>query len=134
MTLDEVANSLPNGFHDAEVRSFFVDYRAREAKFELDIWVGDLSSKDPVIREAYQSVELTLVGLVFHVVEPPDSRYPYRENDHLTIDIGEMHDLSKPPSMKLPPVPDGAFATWMFVLQWNSFMYFAAREARLVWL
>jgi hypothetical protein len=35
MTFDEVAASLPNGFHDAELRRFEMDHLHRTLQFDL---------------------------------------------------------------------------------------------------
>jgi hypothetical protein len=40
MTLDELAVSLPNGFHDAELKTLALDYERREARLVLDLWSG----------------------------------------------------------------------------------------------
>lgn len=132
MTLDELAVSLPNGFHDAIVYTIAIDYLRHQARFDLDIWVGNLDANDSEQREAYKRAELTLSGLEFWATEPPDASYPYRQ-DCLTIDIGPMHALAAPVSSKLPPIPPDAFANWIFVSEWNAFIYLAAKDAQLAW-
>ncbi len=52
MTLDELNNTLPNGFHDAQVYSIELDYRAGIAKLHLSLWVGSMDDPQPE-REAY---------------------------------------------------------------------------------
>ena len=71
MTFDDLAISLPNGFHDAELKSIMIDYTRREARLILDIWVADDVSMEE--REAYRPAEVTLSGLLFWVSEPPDA-------------------------------------------------------------
>ena len=41
MTLDELARTLPNGFHDAALHSLALDFNLRTAELLLEIWVGD---------------------------------------------------------------------------------------------
>jgi hypothetical protein len=69
-TLVEIAQSLPNGFHDARVRECHWDFVARTLAFELDIWVAE----DAVAteRERYRPARLLIVGLAFCQMEPPD--------------------------------------------------------------
>jgi hypothetical protein len=71
MRLEVVENSLPNGFHDAEIESLEIDYEKRTAKIMFGIWVGDLCSKEKSIREAYQNVKLLINELVYFVIESP---------------------------------------------------------------
>jgi hypothetical protein len=40
LTLEELHETLPNGFHDAEIFSFELDYVAAIAKFHLNLLVG----------------------------------------------------------------------------------------------
>jgi hypothetical protein len=133
MTLDEIAASIPNGFHDAELNSLTIDYAKREARLILDIWVAD-DQENPEELESYRPAEVTLSGLVFWVSEPPDPRYPYGKPGAQRIDIGPLATLERKETLHLPPVPPGAFANWVFVTDWNAFVYVAAEGARLKWL
>jgi len=134
MTLEELADTLPNGFHDAQARSVSIDYVKREARLVIDLWVGDSSSGSTELREAYRKGELKLSGLFYWVIEPPDANYPYAESKQLWVDTGSLESASFNPSVKLPGVLQaGAFASWIFVQGWNSFMYVAATDASLEW-
>lgn len=133
MTLDDLASSLPNGLHDAQLKSVTVNYVAGEARLLLDIWMGDLEAATEAEREKCAQAEIILTGLAFWVCEPPDSRYPFNIHRGLRIDTGPVHSLRKPPLTVLPPVPEGLFLNWIFVSDWNAFIYVAARHARLEW-
>ncbi|MCM3900340.1 MAG: hypothetical protein ND866_01395 [Pyrinomonadaceae bacterium] len=134
MTLEELADTLPDGFHDAQISSVSIDYIKREAKLIIDLSVGDPSSEKEELRDAYREGELKLSGLLYWVIEPPDANYPYRESKQLWVDAGALGSASFKPSVKLPePLPAGAFASWIFVQDWNSFMFIAAMDASLVW-
>jgi hypothetical protein len=134
MTLEELAFTLPDGFHDAQVSNVSIDYIKREARLIMDLSVGDPSSDDAELRDAYREGELKLSGLLYWVIEPPDANYPYWESKQLWIDAGDLASASFRPSVKLPePLPAGAFASWFFVQGWNSFMYVAAMDASLEW-
>ena len=43
--IDELEAGLPNGLHDALLRTFSSDSGARRAEFILDVWVGDFHSE-----------------------------------------------------------------------------------------
>jgi hypothetical protein len=58
MTFEEVSASLPNGFHDAELQRFEMDYVHRTLRFELVVWIGDMD--DSRRREFYRPARLIL--------------------------------------------------------------------------
>jgi hypothetical protein len=133
-TLAEIVDSLPNGFHDAMIQNLKIDYVKREAEFTIDVWVGDLQSKDDSIREKYRSGKLLLSSLLYCVIGPPDSSYQYDKPAPLWVDAGPIDKLSAPLSASLPkPIPADSFAYWFFVRDWNAFIYIAAKSARLIW-
>jgi hypothetical protein len=45
-----------------------------------------------------------------------------------------MAILERKDTLPLPPIPERSFANWVFVTDWNAFIYLAAEEARLEWL
>ncbi len=131
MTLEEIEMSLPNGLHDAHLAKLDIDYVKREARFHIHVDVSDAESKET--SGQYRSGNLTLLGLLFCVMEPPDSRYPYRDNRALWItSSGPVR--SEDISVKLPePLPQGAFVHYLFVNDWNAFIYLAAMDANFEW-
>ena len=137
MNIEEIADTLPNGFHDALVRGISLDYERREVVFALDVWVGDLDSDDPAAREEYRCGVLKLSGLLYFVVEPPDVpaeqlRLGEEGSLWLTADSSDFGELKSYP--KLPePLPGGGFRHWFFVSDLNCFMYIAATAASFVW-
>lgn len=133
MTLDELAASIPNGFHDACLSTISIDYTKREVQLILDIWVAD-DVERPEEIETYRVAEVTLTGLAYWVSEPPDARSLFLEPGALWIDSGPLDTLERKDSLHLPPTPAGAFANWIFVRDWNAFIYVAAEDARLEWL
>lgn len=63
MTFDEVAASLPNGFHDAELQRFEMDYVHRTLRFDLVVWIGSMD--DSQRRELYRPARVTLDDVAF---------------------------------------------------------------------
>jgi len=127
MTLDELAISLPNGLHDAELHKFTIDYATRSVQLVLKLWVGR-----PEQMEVYRPAIINLTGLHFWIVEPPDPDYP-GDDAWLVIDVGEVSTLESKPSIRLPDVPQTAFVNWIYVRQWNSFMYVGAETVDHRW-
>jgi hypothetical protein len=131
MTIDDIARTLPNGFHDAEVSTITLNYSADEAVLRMDVWIGDLYSTS---CETYRTACLTLSGLIFCVIEPPNTPGEIRGREPLCIDTGSVESLSNPPETKLPSESiEGSFTNWIYVRHWNSFIYISAEEARLDW-
>lgn len=75
MTLEEIAASLPNGFHDTYIKGISTDYVIGTVSFELEIWVGNDAAEKEEEREVYRAAPLTLSDLLFCITEPPDPRY-----------------------------------------------------------
>jgi hypothetical protein len=129
MTFDEVAASLPNGFHDAELQRFEMDYVHRTLQFDLVVWIGNMD--DSRRRELYRPARLRLDHVAFLVIEPPDVTYPWLKAGSIRIDAGE----GQPPqsSSTLPVAPAGARTTWIYLEELNTFLLFAAGNASLEW-
>lgn len=128
MTLDEITDSLPNGFHDAQINSISINYVKREATFDLEIWVAESSQGD---SDVYRSAQLKLLQFLFLAIEPPNPRYDYHEEKPLWVagSEGQRHISST----QLPsPLPEGAFTYWFFVHDWNSFIHIAALDAEIL--
>jgi hypothetical protein len=129
MTFKEVAASLPNGFHDAELQRFEMDYVHRSLRFDLLVWIGDMD--DSRRRELYRQARLTLDDVAFLVIEPPDITYPWLKAGCIRIDAGE----GQPPqsSSTLPVAPAGTRTIWMYLGELNRFLLFSAGNASLEW-
>jgi hypothetical protein len=131
MTFDELAETLPNGFHDTEVSIVTIDYVRRELLLRMNVWVGMLGTPS---CETYRMAIVRLVGLQFCVIETPDPNYSYAEPETLTIDIGSIDSLKDRTETKLPQgSTSGAFTNWIFVQQWNSRLFVSAVGAELDW-
>ncbi len=57
MTLEEIEESLPNGFHDARITSSTLDYVKRESKLAMEILFSGPDKEDP---ESYRTATLSL--------------------------------------------------------------------------
>jgi hypothetical protein len=130
VNIDELEAGLPNGLHDALLRTFSSDPSTRRAEFILDVWMGDLHSTVNSERERRSAARLELLGVTYLVVDEPDPQYRAGNHSSLQIDACTADDdpeLSR-------QIPAGGFAGRFFVTEWNAFIHFAALEARLTWL
>jgi len=130
VTLNELEAQLPNGFHDALLRSHSSEPGEQRAEFVLDVWVEDLDSSVMLEREPYRPAHLELFGLAYLVVDEPDPAYLAKSGAPLRIDACPADENAD----RARQVPEGGFAGRFFVIEWNAFIHFAAREARLTWL
>jgi hypothetical protein len=128
MTLETIAAELPNGFHDAFLRRLTIDYADRRATLALNVWVGDVAVTTDAEREAYRPVTVTISGLLWCIIESP-AENGHGDDDGLSIDAGPLSSLKNKPT--IPAVPDDAFAWWIFVREWNAFIYIAGTDASL---
>jgi len=128
MTFQEAAALLPNGFHDAELQHFAMDYVHRQLQFDLVVWIGDMD--DPARRELYRPARVTFDDVAFLVIEPPDISYRRREAGPIRIDAdeGQAHTSSA-----LPSAPAGTSIVSMYLGELNTFLRFSAGNAALEW-
>ena len=125
MTLEEIEQSLPSGFHDSSIFSVRLDYVQRTAELDLEIWVAGSDDED---IEQYSRATLYISGLIYFVIEPPGP--PNTSHDAPTLVDGSSSELER--DAQLPkPLPAGAFKYWFFVSSWNSFIHIAALTAEL---
>ena len=129
MTFNELAQSLPQGFHDAEFQRFEMDYLSRRLVFDVVIWIGDMDNEQA--REMYRPARVTVEDVAYLVIEPPDPSYTWKEPGHLIIDTGAGQPANS--ETPLPEAPHGTSVTFMYVYNFNRFMYFAASHASLEW-
>jgi hypothetical protein len=130
VNLDEIEADLPNGLHDSLLRAFFADETERRAEFTLDVWIGDLHSTVEQERERRRPARLELFGVSYLVVDDSDQRHLLTDRTPVQIDSCGADDDAE----RCRQVPQGGFAGRFFVTEWNTFIHFAAREARLTWI
>jgi len=130
LTLEALAEGLPNGFHDAEIHSILIDYTARRVTLKLSVWLGPVDAKAGSI-ETYRDAELSIDGTQVVVIDPPDPRYPYAKAEPLWVDL--EHGSPETSIPVLDRVPPGSFRGRFFVRDWNSFISIVASTASLSW-
>ena len=122
MTLEEIEETLPNRFHDSEIRAILVDCAQRTATLERSV-VGDLNAP---AEEATLVVSGELLS-----VEPPQPDYPFSEARGLRVD---SCDASRSLDRALiARLPTNSFFRSFFVNQWNAFIHIAGRTTEIAW-
>ena len=132
MTFKEIEQELPNGFHDAAIRSVSVDFVSRSVLIEMDLHVGVAGDPDP---ERYRPGTLAVISPYLFFIEPPDPRYQFvPSGSPLNVD-GDSVKAGQCPEMDrlLPALPQGATAYRFFLEEWNSFLYLAGGSVTFSW-
>ncbi len=123
MTIRDLGQTLPNGFHDAVMNSYSVDLAAGFVRLALNLWVGELSSRDHDERECYKLVEVLLSGVSYFVTDVPDPAYSYSQ-PHI-LDLCEPD----PNVVERLPTPKDGYAGRFYSSTANSFIHFAGTGA-----
>src|SRR5258708_21418081 len=102
MTLTDVDRQLPNGFHDAYLLRFAVDYAKATLTLDLNLWIGTPAGRTAEERERYKPGRIRITGLCWSVMAPPDA--VLRPNPRgLPLDTWPGSDLQAPPPLPPPP-------------------------------
>ena len=127
----DVSDLLGVWFHDVEVGHISVDYASRVVELECIIPVGAWNSPNRLgITNGEIKGCLVFSGLLYFVMEPPASNYPYEDGSAIVITSEgpvmpgkiDMSYVSKLPQ----DLSDDAFLHWFFVNDWNAFIFVAA--------
>ena len=132
MSFEDIERRLPNGFHDAQIKSIGLDLIGKRLTLGLDLHVGAPEHRDP---ERYAPAKLTIEGACLFVVEPPDPRYSFIPNGEPLWVSGDSVQIGQSPAIDrlLPMFPEGTIYYRFFLNTWNSFLYVGGRTALLQW-
>ena len=123
MTLEELENNLPWGFHDAVLESIEVDWMARRALLVVRLKMDERQTLERRAR-------VLVTGLEYVAVDPPASGGHGAEHG-LWIDAGCGHAPER--AGDFLATPGACFVHWLFVHEWNAFIHICAREASMEW-
>jgi hypothetical protein len=123
LTFQELATSLPNGFHDAELRKVHIDYEGQQVILDLNL-DASLNKNEP---ERYRRARVTFSGVVFVSIDPPADA----TMEVSMISVGSGQPMTAP--SRLPDIPKDCFLCWVFVVGSNSFIRLAARSVTHQW-
>lgn len=129
MTIGEIEANLPNGFHDATLNNIFIDYDTQRVVLSIEVNIG--SPEDD--NENFRTGKLTISGVLFCAIEPPDPKYAFQKAKGIWIaDSGTVTSSMKNAYM-IEHLPKGVFFHYFFINEWNSFIFVAARDAVFEW-
>jgi hypothetical protein len=129
MTMAEIEDRLPAGFHDAELLNLSIDYVESTARIDFSLWTP--SDEE---TEKYSAASLFLQGLQYLIIEPPLPNGGYNtdgEQYQSSVDGYVAADKPGSASVPLPATHAGKFSHSLFVFGWNASLHIAAASARL---
>lgn len=126
MTIAEIENKFPNGFHDSYLIGMTVDFPSGSARIELDL---DCDDPDP---NTFTRIKLRLTGLSLFIVDQPDNRIPLSYEDSIwTSGYETSEDILNNLRSYREHVPAGSFFYSFFLHHWDCFVHLAATNAEL---
>src|SRR5579871_3010644 len=130
MTLEQLDNSLPNGFHDSYIDRMSIDYIERKAVWDVQILVG-LPDDGPDTRDAYRTARMSFAGVQYICFEPPCPNYGYSTD---SVEIDGLYDSKEYFNVDLmKDLPGSVFARSFYSRSWNSFLHIAAESVQFEW-
>lgn len=72
MTLEELAHTLPSGFHDSALKSLLMDYEHRTLRLDVMLKVGDPDGPREQ-RDDVRDAQIEISGVVFFVNRSSES-------------------------------------------------------------
>lgn len=129
MNIAELVDSLPNGFHDAELLRTEVDFVKRTACLHLDLLVGLPDGTSDLAREGYRTAKVTVDGLRYLAIDAPD------RNHGLDAPLAVTFGLGEPPGQRreTQQLQSGESQFWFYAAAWNSYIQIAGGDTRLDW-
>jgi hypothetical protein len=125
---EQVASTLPNGFHDSKIRAVNINYEQQQATFD---WLVDFS-KYPDRTPLFRNVRVVFHELTYLILEPPNPGYSCDDPTPLSV-VDVDSSLHEKIMFNTVPAPESSVKLSAYVNDWNSFIHIAAKSAELVW-
>lgn len=131
MTLEQLEEQLPNGLHDARIRSISHNYETGTIVISAEILIG-LPEDPPSTRSAYQDATISFTDVFLCHIEQP-------ENERIVSVKGSVwfqYSRTEPGTL-LPKlssrVPAGALSYTFYILEWESSIHIVANDVNFSW-
>jgi hypothetical protein len=131
MTFEQLEEELPNGLHDAQIRSFARNFENGTLTVDVRIHIG-LREGPPEKREEYRNGFITFTGVELFVIESPDASSAFLAPGSVSFSVsqGELDLLSVDIIKKLT---QGIDIYSLFILDWYSNIHIAASDMSFGW-
>lgn len=130
MTLEEIDNSLPEGLHDAQIRSYVRDFESATLTLFVKVAVG-LSKENNRLLE-YRDGEIGFRDVQYFVSENPDAESTFRDSGCVWFSFGRA-DAGVIPEAVNAVLPPELLRYSIFIREWYSSMNIVARDVSFTW-
>jgi hypothetical protein len=131
MTLEELDEQLPNGLHDAKLRSITHDYERGTLTLCVEVLTG-LPENPPTTRSAYRDAVISFIDVFICHIEQP-------ENERIVGVRGSVwfRYWRTEAGILLPKIsdhfPTDALSYTLFILDWESSIHIVASDVSFSW-
>lgn len=132
MTLEDLDETLPNGLHDALIKSLTHDYENATVKLAVEILVG-LPDDAPADRSRYRDAEIVFSRVLFCSVELPDNERIIGHPGSIWFKFWRREPGVLPEKIEKSLPPD-ALCYSLYILEWESQIHIAAGDMSFTWL
>jgi hypothetical protein len=131
MTIEDLGQTLPNGLHDARIRSLSHDFESAIVKLEVEVLFG-LPDDPPPERYRYRNGEILFHQVLFCSVEIPENEriIGHPESIWFVFDRISLGALPENIAKALPPE---ALCYSLYILEWESQIRIAAGAVSFSW-
>jgi hypothetical protein len=131
MTLEQLEEQLPNGLHDAQIKSITRNFENGTLTLDLRILTA-LYDDPPERRSAYRNASITFIGVKLFVIELPDPSSAFLAPGAVYLVASRTESGSLPAEVvgKLTPA-DNTYS--FFILDWHSNIHVAASDMTFRW-
>jgi hypothetical protein len=127
MTLAEISNTVPNGFHDAELLELNISYVQRQITLRFGLFVGLPVLPTREERERVALVTVLVQDFQFCIIEPPTGALVLDEHDLSTVDDRQYEQ----DNASLPKLAEGMFRFSFYAFNWTASIHLAAKSASM---
>jgi len=131
MTLEEIEKSLPNGFHDAQLRSITHNYDLATLIIHVGILTG--LPEDPIsLHSAYRDASISFSDVFLCSIEPPDNERIVGVRGSVWFQFWRTESGTLSPKLS-DRFPTGALSYTLYIHEWESSIHIVAGDVSFSW-
>lgn len=129
MTLEQIDSTLPNGLHDALIRSIAHNYET--STVDLDVEVLWILPDDPK-KEHRRTATLQFAEVSLFTIQPPENERIVGVPGSIWFVFWRTEQSELAPKLVARFLPD-VLAYTIYILEWESSIHIVARDVSLLW-
>ena len=131
MTLEQLEDQLPNGLHDAKIRSITHNYDIGNLILRVEVLTG-LPDDPPATRSAYRDAVITFSDVFLCHIEQPENERIMGAKGSVWFKFWRT-EPGKLLSKLSNRFPSDALSYTLYILEWESSIHFVASDVRFSW-